>query len=91
MTEGKVFLVGAGPGDPGLLTVRGKQLVESADAIVYDALANPAILPPDARESGRPELYYVGKRGAAAGTGGAKESVSQEDINSLLVKRRSKV
>ncbi|MDQ3674625.1 MAG: uroporphyrinogen-III C-methyltransferase, partial [Gemmatimonadota bacterium] len=82
MTEGKVFLVGAGPGDPGLMTVRGKQLVESADAIVYDALANPAVLPPDARESGRPELYYVGKRGGAE----ASESVSQEDINSLIVK-----
>ena len=82
MTEGKVFLVGAGPGDPGLMTVRGKQLVESADAIVYDALANPALLPPDARDTGTPELYYVGKRGGA----GAKESVSQDDINSLLVK-----
>ncbi len=66
------------------MTVRGKQLIESADAIVYDALANPALLPPDARESGPPELYYVGKRG---GSGvGAKESVSQEDINSLIVK-----
>ena len=84
MTEGKVFLVGAGPGDPGLMTVRGKQLVESADAIVYDALANPALLPPDARESGRPELYYVGKRGGNAS--GARESVSQEDINLLIVK-----
>ena len=66
------------------MTVRGKQLVESADAIVYDALANPALLPPDARESGRPELYYVGKRGG--GAAGAKESVSQEDINLLIVK-----
>jgi uroporphyrinogen III methyltransferase/synthase len=82
LTEGKVFLVGAGPGDPGLMTVRGKQLVESADAIVYDALANPALLPADARETGTPELYYVGKRGGA----GAKESVPQDDINSLLVK-----
>jgi uroporphyrinogen III methyltransferase/synthase len=82
VTEGKVFLVGAGPGDPGLITVRGKQLVESADAIVYDALANPALLPADARDSGHPELYYVGKRGGV----GAKESFSQQDINSLLVK-----
>jgi len=82
LIEGKVFLVGAGPGDPGLMTVRGKQLVDSADAIVYDALANPAVLPPDARETGMPELYYVGKRGGA----GARESVSQEDINSLIVK-----
>jgi len=78
--NGKVFLVGAGPGDPGLITVRGKQLIESADAIVYDALANPALLPADARDTGYPELYYVGKRG------GGKESFSQEDINSLLVR-----
>jgi uroporphyrinogen III methyltransferase/synthase len=80
VTEGKVFLVGAGPGDPGLITVRGKQLVESADAIVYDSLANPALLPPDAEETGHPELYYVGKRG------GAKKSFSQQEINSLIVK-----
>ncbi|MGI8400398.1 MAG: uroporphyrinogen-III C-methyltransferase [Gemmatimonadaceae bacterium] len=80
MPEGKVFLVGAGPGDPGLLTVRGKQLIESADAVVYDALANMALLPEGARETGRPELYYVGKRG------GAKDSVTQEEINALLIK-----
>ena len=43
--DGKVFLVGAGPGDAGLITVRGKQLVESADAIVYDALVNRELLP----------------------------------------------
>jgi uroporphyrinogen III methyltransferase/synthase len=80
VTEGKVFLVGAGPGDTGLITVRGKQLIDSADAVVYDALANSALLPPGARETGRPELYYVGKRG------GAKDSVTQEEINSLLIK-----
>ncbi len=80
MSEGKVFLVGAGPGDPGLITVRGKQLIESADAVVYDALANSSLLPPDATETGRPELYYVGKRG------GAKDSVTQSEINALLIK-----
>jgi uroporphyrinogen III methyltransferase/synthase len=80
VTEGKVFLVGAGPGDTGLITVRGKQLIDSADAVVYDALANMALLPPGARETGRPELYYVGKRGRD------KESATQEDINGLLVK-----
>jgi uroporphyrinogen III methyltransferase/synthase len=80
LSEGKVFLVGAGPGDPGLITVRGKQLIDSADAIVYDALANTALLPPGARETGLPELYYVGKRG------GAKDSVSQTEINALLIK-----
>ena len=80
MIEGKVFLVGAGPGDTGLITVRGKQLIDSADAVVYDALANTALLPPGARETGRPELYYVGKRG------GSKDSVTQEEINALLIK-----
>jgi uroporphyrinogen III methyltransferase/synthase len=80
LSEGKVFLVGAGPGDPGLVTVRGKQLIDSADAVVYDALANMALLPPRARETGHPELFYVGKRAAA------KDSVSQEEINALLIR-----
>jgi uroporphyrinogen III methyltransferase/synthase len=77
---GTVFLVGAGPGDPGLITVRGKKLVDTADAIVYDALANKTLLPPDAVEKGLPELFYVGKRG------GDSRSVPQEDINELLIK-----
>jgi uroporphyrinogen III methyltransferase/synthase len=77
---GKVFLVGAGPGDVGLITVRGKKLIEGADAIVYDALANRALLPADARETGHPELYDVGKRG------GDSKSVSQGEINDLLVR-----
>jgi len=80
VSQGKVFLVGAGPGDPGLLTVRGKQLIDSADAVVYDALANMALVPARARETGRPELYYVGKRG------GEKDPVTQDEINELLVK-----
>jgi len=80
VSEGKVFFVGAGPGDPDLITMRGKQLIDSADAVVYDALANSALLPAGARETGRPELYYVGKRG------GAKDSVSQHEINELLVR-----
>ncbi|HEY0241732.1 MAG TPA: uroporphyrinogen-III C-methyltransferase [Gemmatimonadaceae bacterium] len=78
--EGKVFLVGAGPGDPGLITVRGKKLIESADAIVYDALASRELLPPDATETGHPELFDVGKRGGDA------RSVPQSDINELLVR-----
>ncbi|HZE08359.1 MAG TPA: uroporphyrinogen-III C-methyltransferase [Gemmatimonadaceae bacterium] len=80
MSEGKVFLVGAGPGDPGLITLRGHQLIDSADAVVYDALANVALLPAGARETGRPELYYVGKRGGATG------SVTQTEINELVVR-----
>jgi len=60
--------------------VRGRQLIDSSDAVVYDALANMALLPARARETGRPELYYVGKRG------GEKDSVTQEEINELLVR-----
>jgi uroporphyrinogen III methyltransferase / synthase len=80
VSEGKVYFVGAGPGDPGLITVRGKQLIDSADAVVYDALANSVLLPAGARATGRPELYYVGKRG------GSKIPVTQAEINELLVK-----
>jgi uroporphyrinogen III methyltransferase/synthase len=80
ITKGKVFLVGAGPGDPGLITVRGKELIENADAIVYDALVNRQLLPADAKETGSPELYFVGKRGGDA------KSASQDEINELLVK-----
>jgi uroporphyrinogen III methyltransferase/synthase len=80
VAEGKVFFVGAGPGERDLITVKGKQLIESADAVVYDALANSELLPAGARETGRPELYYVGKRG------GAKNPVSQHEINELVVR-----
>jgi uroporphyrinogen III methyltransferase/synthase len=76
-TPGKVFLVGAGPGDPGLVTVRGLALIRAADAIFYDNLATPALLAharPDA------ETLYVGKKRAA-------HAYSQEEINRMLVER----
>ncbi|MFL5561361.1 MAG: uroporphyrinogen-III C-methyltransferase [Gemmatimonadaceae bacterium] len=77
-SSGIVYLVGAGPGDPGLLTVRGRQLLDDCDAVVFDALANPALLPaPDSR--GRPERHDVGKRGGSAA------SARQDEINALLV------
>ncbi|GAC1684207.1 MAG: uroporphyrinogen-III C-methyltransferase [Gemmatimonadaceae bacterium] len=76
---GVVYLVGAGPGDPGLLTVRGRELLDDCDAIVYDALANPLLL--ERREtSSSPELHDVGKRG------GRGDSASQSEINALLVR-----
>jgi len=72
-----VYLVGAGPGDPGLLTVRGAELLRRADVIVYDRLAAPALL-----ELARPgaELVDVGK---APG----RVALTQEQINELLVER----
>ncbi|MBI4391186.1 MAG: uroporphyrinogen-III C-methyltransferase, partial [candidate division NC10 bacterium] len=74
---GKVYLVGAGPGDPGLLTLRGKSCLEEAEVVVYDALANPALL-----RHARPEVerIFVGKRAGAPG-------LPQEEINRLLVAR----
>lgn len=74
--SGIVYLVGAGPGDPGLITVRGMRLLEQADVVVYDYLANPQLLAvcPDA------ELIYVGKKAA-------QHSMTQERINALLVEK----
>ncbi len=76
-TSGKVYLVGAGPGDPGLLTVRGKECLEQADVVLYDYLANPALLSyaPD-----QAERLYVGRRGKGA-------YPEQESINQLLIER----
>ena len=77
---GIAYLVGAGPGDPGLLTLRGRELLDSCDAIVHDALANPALLARADGEGPPPDLYDVGKRG------GDERSASQDSINELLVK-----
>ena len=73
----KVYLVGAGPGDPGLITVKGRELLESADVILYDHLAPRALL-----DLVRPEAerIYVGKKKAA-------HTYSQPEISALLVER----
>jgi uroporphyrinogen III methyltransferase / synthase len=73
--SGIVYLVGAGPGDPGLMTRRSLELIASADAILYDRL-----IPPGALDGARPDadLRYVGKEPGAA-------ALSQEEINALLV------
>ena len=76
---GVAYLVGAGPGDPGLLTVRGRELLDECDAIVHDALANPALLARSDDGRPAPDLYDVGKRG------GDERSASQDSINELLV------
>jgi uroporphyrinogen III methyltransferase/synthase len=73
--HGMVYLVGAGPGDPGLLTVKGAKLLELAEVVVYDALANPALL----KHCPQAAVIYVGKKAA-------DHSMTQEQINDLLVR-----
>jgi uroporphyrinogen III methyltransferase/synthase len=75
MSAGVVYLVGAGPGDPGLVTARALDLVERADVIVYDRLVPARMLD---RASPRAELIYAGKEPGRPGIG-------QEEINRLLV------
>ncbi len=73
--QGKVYLIGAGPGDAGLLTCKGKWVLERADVVVYDALVGAAVLsqiPPGARR------IDVGKRAG-------KHSCSQEEIDRILL------
>ena len=71
---GKVYLVGAGPGDLGLVTLRAKECIENADVIVYDHLANPDMLG-WARDDA--EIIYAGKQPG--------ESRTQQEITSLLL------
>lgn len=75
MNKGKVFLVGAGPGDPNLITVKGLECIRTADVVIYDRLASPRLL-----SSARPdaELIYVGKSPD-------RHTLKQEEINDLLV------
>lgn len=77
MTTGTVYLVGAGPGDPGLLTVRGRELLARSEVVVYDALVSPRLLE---HAPASAERIYAGKRGAA-------HALEQEEINRLLVAR----
>jgi uroporphyrin-III C-methyltransferase len=74
---GKVYLVGAGPGDPGLFTLKGKALLEHADVVVYDALVSPSIL---AMVNPQATLLLAGKRRGY-------HSMSQADINQLLIEQ----
>ncbi|MEW5733250.1 MAG: uroporphyrinogen-III C-methyltransferase [Thermodesulfobacteriota bacterium] len=72
---GKVILVGAGPGDPGLITVRGLSWLATADVVVYDYLAAPELL---AQAKPGAKLVYVGKKGG-------DHTLPQEGINRLIV------
>jgi uroporphyrin-III C-methyltransferase len=76
MVHGKVFLVGAGPGDPALLTVRAVEVLRAADAVIYDRLVNKAILELAPKTA---EKIYAGKHSG-------KHELPQEKINELLVK-----
>ncbi len=74
-TLGKVYLIGAGPGDPGLITVKGLKALQQAEVVVYDYLVNPLFL--EEVQAGA-EIIYVGKKAGC-------HTVSQEGINELLV------
>ncbi|BCJ85050.1 uroporphyrinogen-III C-methyltransferase [Effusibacillus dendaii] len=77
MAGGKVYLVGAGPGDPNLITVKGLQAIQAADVIVYDRLVSPRLL---AMAPAEAERIDVGKSPAAA-------KIPQEQINLLLAEK----
>ena len=74
---GKCFLVGAGPGDLGLVTLRAKECIEQAEVIVYDYLSNPEMLKWAAEGA---EVIYAGKKAGA-------HTLSQDEINALLVEK----
>ena len=75
--RGKVYLVGAGPGDPGLLTLKGKECLERADVVLYDYLANPSLL---SHAPAQAERIYVGRRGRG-------RYQDQSEISRLLIER----
>jgi len=76
---GVVYLVGAGPGDPGLITAKGLEILRSADVVVYDRLVAPSLV---AEAPTGAERVFVGKRPHGGGA-----DLAQEEINALLVER----
>ena len=77
MSNGKVYIAGAGCGDPGLITVKLKKALENADCIVYDRLVGSAVLNYAGKNA---ELVYFGKENTEGG-------LIQEEINKILVKK----
>ncbi|MFO7886531.1 MAG: uroporphyrinogen-III C-methyltransferase [Desulfobacteraceae bacterium] len=75
--NGKVYLVGAGPGDPGLLTIKGKECIRQADVVVYDYLASPSLLK---YADEKAEIIYAGKQGGS-------HTMTQDQINALLAEK----
>ena len=80
MNTGKVWLVGAGPGDPGLFTVKGKEILGSAEVVVYDSLVGQGVLSQIPREA---KAINVGKRAS-------HHTMPQEKINQVLVEEAKK-
>lgn len=77
MSKGKVYLIGAGPGDPGLITLKAVNCIKEADVVVYDYLANKKFLDYAGKKA---EVFYVGKMGGA-------HTLPQEEINKLIIKK----
>lgn len=78
--SGIVYLIGAGPGDPSLITVRAHELIQTADVLVYDYLANPQLLTWTGKHT---EKIYVGKNAG-------RHSIPQDEIGAILVDRAQK-
>src|SRR6516162_9116448 len=76
-SKGTVYLVGAGPGDAGLLTLRGAELLARADVVVYDALVNSELLRLAPKSA---EIIYGGKRGK-------EHAIPQAELNQLLISK----
>lgn len=74
---GKVYLIGGGPGDPGLITVKGLKMIQQADCVIYDRLINPVLLAAAKRNC---ECIYVGKENH-------HHTMRQEEINRLLAEK----
>ncbi len=72
---GKIYLIGAGPGDPGLITLKAMECIKSADAVVYDYLASPVLLQYAKKDA---QIIYVGKKGG-------DHTLSQDGINDLII------
>ncbi len=74
MMKGRVYLIGAGPGDPGLITLKGVECIRGADVVVYDYLASDQLLAYCRQDA---EVIYVGKKGG-------DHTLAQEKINALI-------
>lgn len=73
----KVYLIGAGPGDPGLFTLKGKEVLGKADVVIYDYLANESLLDFASADA---ERLYAGKKGG-------DHTLSQDEINALIIRK----